>query len=131
MLQEKWGENRVSNHGKIYHFFQKMILDPKFFRMLKTAKSVKRVKLRVFGRHLLRSNCFLCWNLNIKIGGKIKKLGDKLPIDKLLFIELAQTFLNKSCSNDFMSIYAKLRRLFNFYFVFWILDQFLSKAVVI
>ena len=42
MLQEKWRENPVSNLGKIYHFFQKMILDPKFFRMLKIAKLVKR-----------------------------------------------------------------------------------------
>ena len=63
MLQEKWRENPVSNHEKIYRFFQKMILGHKFFRKLKTVKSVKQVKsfwetfveIRLFP--LLKSEC--------------------------------------------------------------------------
>ena len=51
IFQEKWRENRVLNQGKISHFFQKMILsqkESKFFKILKTAKSAKLVKVRAF-----------------------------------------------------------------------------------
>ena len=51
MFQEKCQENRVLNQGKISHFFQKMILsqkESKFFKILKTAKSAKLVKVRAF-----------------------------------------------------------------------------------